>query len=445
MRVIHHGGKEGVTGSCHELQLGGRSLLLDCGIFQGAEADKSLVINFPISHVQALVITHSHIDHIGRIPWLIAAGFNKPISCTPATADLLPLMLDDGMKLQLSLSKYLRQRMLERITNLIKPIKYNQWFPIKLGQTLYCRFQPAGHILGSAYVELKVPEANTQNYSKVVFSGDLGPNNTPLLSDPLPPENMDVLYLESTYGDKNHENMASRKERLQQVLTRSVENSGTVIIPAFSVGRTQELLFDIESLLHERKLERRLPIIVDSPMANKVTCSYRKYRKLWGQEAEQRLNQGRHPLGFEQKVVIKDHKQHLALVNRLASSNEPCIVIAASGMCQGGRVMNYLKYLLPKPSTEVLFVGYQANGTLGRKLQSGCSNVEIDNHLVAVGAQIVTISGYSAHAGQKELLAFAQGSAHPPSEIHLIHGDTHSKTILKLLIEKTLNYTKVFA
>lgn len=425
MEVIHHGGKDTVTGSCHELKLGNHSLLIDCGLFQGSDS-RPLLIEFPTSHIKALIVTHTHIDHIGRLPWLLAAGFKGPIYCTLATAELIPLMLEDGLKLQLGLNRGQRERVLALVRKRIKPVPYHRWLPLSLTREadsrVYVRFSPAGHILGSAYVEIKLP-----NGEVVVFSGDLGPRNTPLLPDPKPPKRADYLYIETTYGDKTHDSVEQRSERLKAIINRSLKDGGTILIPAFSVGRTQELLFDIERLIHQSDIEGDIPIILDSPLASKVTKSYRRFKKLWGKEAKFRLESKRHPLAFKQCVVIDDHKQHLALVNRLTTTGEAAIVIAASGMCQGGRVMNYLKALLPDKRTDVLFAGYQADGTLGREIQSGCSQVMIDGQEIEINAQRHTMSGYSAHADQADLLAFIRGIKSPIKELHLIHGEPEAK------------------
>ncbi|EKO5169701.1 MBL fold metallo-hydrolase, partial [Vibrio vulnificus] len=221
-----------------------------------------------------------------------------------------------------------------------------------------------------------------------------------------------------------------RGERLKSIINRSLQDGGTILIPAFSVGRTQELLFDIEQLIFEHNIGTDIPIILDSPLAKRVTQSYRRFKKLWGREAKRRLEVHRHPLAFEQCITIDDYRQHKALVNRLASTGEPAIVVAASGMCQGGRIMDYLQALLPDERTDVLFAGYQANGTLGREIQSGAKTVQIEHEMVEVRAQIHTMSGYSAHADQADLLAFIQGIAQKPKEIHLIHGEEEAKLSL---------------
>lgn len=423
MEIIHHGGKETVTGSCHEFRSNGQAVLIDCGLFQGADT-RPLDIEFDTKALGALLFTHTHIDHIGRLPWLLANGFNKPIYCTAATAELIPLMLEDSLKLQLGLKYKQAQRVLNRIRKLLVAKEYNQWFPIDVQQPdgLYARFQPAGHILGSAYIELQLP-----NQEVVVFSGDLGPSNTPLLPDPVSPERADYLLIETTYGDNQHEEIASRAARLKAIIDRSLQDGGSILIPAFSVGRTQELLFDIEQLIHDHDIDIRLPIILDSPMAQKVTRSYRRFKSLWGQEAKQRLQAHRHPLAFEQCITVEDHRTHQRLVNRLKSTGEPALVVAASGMCQGGRIMDYLKALLPDQRTDVILAGYQAEGTLGRAIQSGNQQVIIDDERIEVNAHIHTMSGYSAHADKTDLLRFVEGIDPKPKQVHLIHGEPQTQ------------------
>ncbi|PWI34540.1 MBL fold hydrolase [Vibrio albus] len=434
MQVIHHGGKQTVTGSCHELRLGKSGVLIDCGQFQGQERAAtgrySQKVDFPVAHIEALLVTHAHIDHIGRIPWLLAAGFKGPIYCSEATAELIPLMLEDGLKIQ-GFSYGQCQQILQVIRKRIRPVSYRRWLRISLTDAfVYIRFQPAGHILGSVYIEIKLPDGQV-----VVFSGDLGACHTPLLPDPASPARADYLYLESTYGDRQHEGVAERGERLKRIIQRSLRDGGTIIIPAFSVGRTQELLFDIEQLMHTEQLDGELPIIIDSPLAHKVTKLYRRYRKLWAKEAKLRVGSLRRPLAFEQCIRIDDYRQHKALVNRLASTGEPAIVIAASGMCNGGRVVDYLKALLPDKRTDVIFAGYQAYGTLGRKIQEQPFSVDIDGNRIEVNAHIHTMSGYSAHADQDDLLRFVRGIPEAPKQIHLVHGEPKAQRALLKRIE----------
>ncbi|MFL7866132.1 MBL fold metallo-hydrolase RNA specificity domain-containing protein [Vibrio cincinnatiensis] len=427
MQLIHHGGKNTVTGSCHELVFGDRSILIDCGMFQGADAQQ-LTEPFPLDNVKALVLTHAHIDHIGRLPWLITQEFDKPIYCTKATAELVPLMLDDGLKIQQGLTFEARKPIIEAIIRLLHPVDYYRWIDV---DTFRCRFNPAGHILGSAYVEVMLP---TQEV--VVFSGDLGPSNTPLLPDPKPPKRADYLVIETTYGHREHEGVEYRAQQLRAIIERSLADGGTILIPAFSVGRTQELLFDIERLVYEKQIDADLPIILDSPMAQKVTQSYRRFKALWGQEAKERLEKHRHPLAFEQCIQITDYRSHQALVNRLASTGEPAIVVAASGMCEGGRIVDYLKVLLSDSRTDVIFAGFQAEGTLGRAIQQGESVVCMDGEEVEINANIHVMSGYSAHADQSELLHFIDGIEEKPQQIHLIHGEREAQRAFAALLRE---------
>ncbi|WP_158133003.1 MBL fold metallo-hydrolase RNA specificity domain-containing protein [Vibrio navarrensis] len=425
MQILHHGGKDTVTGSCHELRADGMALLIDCGLFQGKESAQA-ELNFSVEHIDALIVTHAHIDHIGRIPWLLAAGFRGPIYCTPASAELIPLMLEDGLKLQLGLNHQQIQQILHAVKQRLRPLGYSEWLTLSAQSnteaSLELRFQPAGHILGSAYVEIRLASGEV-----VVFSGDLGPSNTPLLPDPQPPERADYLLIESTYGNRNHDDVAGRVETLRKIIQRSLANGGTILIPAFSIGRTQELLFDFERLIYEHKIAADLPIILDSPMAQQVTQSYRRFKTLWGEEAKQRLEMHRHPLAFDQCIQISDYRTHQALVNRLASTGDAAIVVAASGMCQGGRIVDYLKALLSDERTDVILAGYQAEGTLGRSIAQGEKHLCIDGEEVEVKASIHVMSGYSAHADQSELLAFIHGIGQAPQEIHLIHGEPSSK------------------
>ncbi|NGN98458.1 MBL fold metallo-hydrolase [Grimontia sp. S25] len=438
MHITHYGAKTGVTGSCHQLTTENGKLLIDCGLFQGEEVCP-LDIEFDVHDIDTLILTHAHIDHIGRLPWLLAAGFQAPIYCTLATAKLVPMMLDDALRLQLGLKRKDRQRVLKLIESLTVPVNYHTWHTVSHQRSVVAdiRFQPAGHILGSAYVEVKLPTKEV-----IVFSGDLGPNNTPLLPDPEPPARADVLVIESTYGDGVHESIEHRAQRLKTLIKRSLEDGGVILIPAFSVGRTQELLFDIEAIIATQlnDLERRewskIPIILDSPMAAKVTDHYREFKALWGEEAKTRLEAGRHPLAFEQCVTIDSHGDHQALVNRLQQTGEPAIVVAASGMCNGGRILNYLEALLPDARTDVILAGYQAKGTLGRKLQKGAKRVEIGNQNIKVSAHIHTMSGYSAHADKNELLQFIEGIPTKPKEIRIVHGDKEAQEALAGEIEQ---------
>lgn len=448
---LHHGAREGVTGSCHELRLAnGKALLVDIGLFQGAETSSDnhagarasanqQAIEFAIEHVEALLITHCHIDHVGRLPWLLIAGFRKPIYCTKATAHLLPMVIEDALKVGMTRNQRLIEGVLNLLDSLLVPVAYDTDFTIDaLGVT--GRFKQAGHILGSAFVEIDIPHPvghamhDVPTPTRIVFSGDLGCKNTPLLPDPAPLSRADYLILESTYGDKNHENRNERQDRLRRVIERCVADKGTVLIPAFSIGRTQELLYELEDIMHHHTsgIWKDMVVIVDSPMAAQFTRKYRQLKRLWDKEATRRLKQQRHPLNFKRLHTVDSHAEHERTVAYLQRTGTPCIVIAASGMCTGGRMVNYLKALLPDPRTDVLFVGYQAKGTPGRDIQRYGPRggyVDLDGQRIYIKAQVHTLGGYSAHADQQELMEFVDTAAHI-GQIRLVHGEAHAKEAL---------------
>lgn len=461
IEIRHHGAVHGVTGSCHELLFGQRSLLVDCGLFQGEDrgpygaSATTPAIDFDISAVEAVVITHVHIDHIGRLPYLLAAGFDAPIYCSHASARLLPITLEDALKVGVTRDHDLIRSVLERIKRLLRPIAFNHWQPVFDGLSI--RLQRAGHILGSVYVECdlsnpkQTADQDTESESwRVVFSGDLGAPDTPLLPAPSAPERCDELVLESTYGNRLHEDRAHRQQRLRQVVERALDNGGTVLIPAFSIGRTQELLYELEDLIHQHGQERpwrNLEIILDSPLASRYTAVYCELKALWDEEAQTRLHSGRHPLDFPQLMTIDSHADHENMVQFLAQTRHPALVIAASGMCAGGRVVNYLKALLGDPRHDILFVGYQAPGTPGRVIQDQASAdverdgrgwVELDGQRFDIHAQVVTIAGYSAHADQANLIDFVMGMPSRPKRIRLVHGEAEAKQALAAKLRDAL-------
>ncbi len=452
MDILHHGATRGVTGSCHELAVTDgerqRGLLIDCGLFQGDDTGNSahagnLTINFPISHLEALVVTHVHIDHVGRIPYLLAAGFGGPILCSEPSALLLPAMLEDAVKIGFTRNRQLIERFLDELQSRLVPIPYNHWHTVWASDEsqVAIRLQRAGHILGSAYVECEVREGSRSR--RVVFSGDLGAPEAPLLPEPVSTERADTLVIESTYGDRDHESRADRLHRLKAVLEHALEDGGTVLIPAFAIGRTQDILYELEAIIAEAESAgkvsgtdwQHLDIVVDSPLAADFTQLYERLKPFWDEEATERVRAGRDPLSFEQLTVVSDHKQHEQMVRLLARTHRPAVVLAGSGMCTGGRVVNYLKALLEDARNDVLFVGYQAAGTTGRELLNARGQpgrrVAIDGTDYPVHAQIHQLGGYSAHAGRSDLLRFVQGIPTPPEEIRIVHGDPVAKACLQ--------------
>ncbi|MCK0107327.1 MBL fold metallo-hydrolase [Marinobacter sp. S0848L] len=468
--IKHHGAVNGVTGSCHELsipsddQFTQAGILIDCGLFQGNESKgrstaEDLAIDFPIDHIRALVVTHVHIDHVGRIPYLLAAGFDGPIICSEPSAVTLPEILEDALKIGFTRDRRLIERVLGVIRERLVPVAYNQWHSVfdESGCSLSVRLQRAGHILGSAYVECDVRSGELEE--RVVFSGDLGAPHSPLLPEPASPERADRLVIESTYGDKNHEDRETRRYRLKAVLEHALQDGGTVLIPAFSIGRTQELLYEIEGLIAEfgdsevvqaesdvALIWDNLEIVVDSPLAAEFTNIYRELKPYWDEEAQTLVKSGRHPLSFEQLTVINSHDDHLNAVEYLGKSHRPCVVLAGSGMCAGGRVVNYLKAMLGDERNDVLFVGYQAAGTPGRDILTyGPKDgwVELDDERYDIRAKVHQVSGYSAHAGQEDLLRFIEGIPLPPKEIRIVHGDSHAKQEFDTILKARLPNSKI--
>jgi len=454
-----------VTGSCHELHAdAANSYLIDCGLFQGGDTANegrtgqgSLGIAFPIDTIRALIVTHVHIDHVGRIPYLLAAGFEGPILCSEPSAKLLPIVLEDAFKLGVSRDQKQVERYIKLIEQRIIALPYNTWFNLREASDFVCRIrlQRAGHILGSAYVELDLTYPKTGENRRVVFSGDLGAPHAPMLPAPKAPYRADLLVIESTYGDRQHEDRRTRRQRLEHVIERALQDSGTVLIPAFSIGRTQELLYELEDIIHRAQsrsaarvqlvgpggaqasgLETNwpeLPVILDSPLASRFTAAYRELKPFWNQEAIKRVQSGRRPLGFEQLLTVDSHAEHLRMVEYLARSARPAIVIAGNGMCSSGRIVNYLKAMLGDKRHNVLFVGYQAAGTPGQAIQTYGpvgGYVDLDGERFDVRAGVATIGGYSAHADQDGLLKFVSGMRKPPLHIRIVHGEPKAKQAL---------------
>jgi len=465
-KVVHHGAKNGVTGSCHQIFIDQEnSFLIDCGLFQGAEtspegraSSEQLNIEFDISTVRALIVTHVHIDHVGRIPYLLPAGFTGPIICSEPSAKLLPIVLEDAFKLGVSRDQHLVEQYIKLVASRIIALPYNKWLPMLKAPlpTVNIRLQRAGHILGSAYVELEIQQPTHKAKQRVIFSGDLGAPYAPILSAPKPAYRADMVILESTYGDRQHANRRDRRQRLQTVIEHALRDQGTVLIPAFSIGRTQELLYELEDIIYRNQCQscvsssaelltethgpehssvwHDIPIILDSPLASRFTQAYAQLQPFWDKEAQQRIRKGRNPLDFKQLLTIDTHQDHQRMVQHLVTSARPAIVIAGGGMCSGGRIVNYLQAMLSDPRHNVLFVGYQAQGTLGNQIQKYGPRggyVEIDRKRIDIRAEITTLGGYSAHADQASLVRFITGMRKWPQQVRLIHGETGAKAALR--------------
>lgn len=432
MKLVHHGAHKGVTGSCHQLFWDQtQSLLVDCGIFQGEDARKhpNPEIDFSLKGIQSLLLTHVHIDHVGRVPYLLSAGFKNPIYCSRPTAKLLPMVMEDALRIGFTRSRRLIEKFLKHIDDLLVPLSYHEWHEINGGPKV--RLRPAGHVLGSTVFEVELPSGEI-----VVFSGDIGGGNDPILKKPCAPPKADLLVLESTYGDRQHPPVADREATLERVIRGTLEDQGVTIIPAFSLGRTQALLYELNRIFERvqkadgRSMLKRVDVIVDSPLASRFTELYVSLSDFWNEEAQYILETKDQPLVFENLTTVGGHREHRSILDHLEKHELPAVVIAGSGMCTGGRVMNYLKRFLADKRTDVVFVGYQASGTPGQYISRGSDWVYLHGRKYDVNADIHRITGYSAHADQSELLQFVQSMEQPPKRIRLVHGEYQPKRTL---------------
>ena len=439
MRVEYFGAAGEVTGSSHLVHAAGRRVLLDCGMVQGGREEyKRNLAPFPFepSAIDAVVLSHAHIDHLGRLPLLARRGFRGPIYTHAATADMARIMLEDAARLAESDAEDESRR---RERKGLKPIK--PWFdlgdvqrvlkqlvPFAYGATheilpgVRVRLTDAGHIIGSAITELWADEAGKT--SKLVFSGDLGPDNAPYLPDPTRVAEADHVIMEATYGDRLHKSREATVAELGAIFRDAGEHGGTVLIPAFAVGRSQEILYWMARHHADWRLDR-FRIALDSPMAAKVIDVYRRHEDLLEREALAGWASGLHPFRMPNLRIVSDVEGSRAL-NR---ARDPLIVIAGSGMCNGGRIRHHLRHHLWRDSTHVILPGYQARGTLGRQLVDRQPFVFIFGERVKVAAQIHTVGGLSAHADQAGLLAwFGAFTTHPT--VALVHGEDGARAAL---------------
>lgn len=443
------GAAKTVTGSFFVLEVGSTRFAVDCGMFQGTKQLKEKNYgDFPVEpgSLHFLILTHAHIDHSGLIPKLCKWGFKGPIYTSPATAELCAIMFPDAGHIQ-EAEVEMKNRKLSRAGKtllepiytaeeaveclpLLHPINYDE--VIRLAPEIEVRLRDAGHILGSSIVELWAEEDGRKE--KVVFSGDLGQGGQPIIKDPTVIESADYVLLESTYGDRYHKGTATRVEQLKKVIDDTMKRGGNLVIPSFAVERTQDLLYDLSILQGRGELDPTIDIFIDSPLAIAATEIFQRSFDYFDQETMKMVSSGQHPLKLPNLQFSRTREDSVELNNRVGNT----IIISASGMCDAGRIKYHLKYNLWRPESTILFVGYQAVGTLGRRILDGEKMVTIHGDQLVVKADIKSIEAYSAHADQIGLMSWLKNFKQRPKTVFLVHGEEKVQPILADLIQKEI-------
>ena len=456
MKITFLGATRTVTGSNFLVEGAGKKFLVDCGMWQGKaeqEMENSQEFEFNPSEIDFMLLTHAHIDHSGRIPKLYNEGFRNKVYAHKATCDLCALMLPDSGHIQeteVEWKNKKRKRKGEepiepiytaedavRCLEIFEPVQYDQI--IEITPEIHVRFNDAGHMLGSSIIEVWVKEG--EKVTKTVFTGDIGNNDIPLLSPPTMIEDTDFLVMESTYGSRLHMRNDEKAQIFLDVVSETLDNGGTVVIPSFAVGRTQEILYEINNLKDEHdddefrrkyKTIMKAPVYVDSPLAISATEVFRENTELFDEETKEEIMRGDNPLEFPGLKFTKTADESKAL----NEDQIPSIIISASGMCEVGRIKHHLKHNLWNPKSTILFVGYQAPGTLGYNIVNGAKTVKIFGEEIAVNARIEYIEGYSGHADQELLMNCIYSYIKKPKHIFLVHGEPESQDILADKIEE---------
>ncbi|WP_461211552.1 MBL fold metallo-hydrolase RNA specificity domain-containing protein [Desulfocurvus sp. DL9XJH121] len=447
MKIQFLGAAKTVTGSCHMMETGGHRFAVDCGMHQGnAEIEKRNYDTFKYDpgNIEFFLITHAHIDHSGLLPRMAADGFQGDIYCTPPTRDLLEIMLRDSAHIQEMEAEWRNRKNQRHGRNLIQPLYSMADAEKALGMIrtvdydksfspfpeLTVTYRDAGHILGSAFAELCVQEEGGE--FKAVFSGDLGRPDQLLLNDPSVIRDAHYLFMESTYGDRDHKDKGTSRDELAAAIAYAHSHGEKVIIPAFAVERTQEILYSLYLLEKDGRLPADMPVYVDSPMAIKATEVFRKYPQYFDEETTAILDSGEDPLKLSNLKFTPTTAQSQAI----NLSGGPAVVISASGMCNAGRIKHHLRHNLWRPGASVVFVGYQGKGTPGRRIVDGAESIRIFGEDIAVKAKIFTIGGFSAHAGQSEMLDWLKHFTTPEMKVFLVHGENRKQRTLARLIEE---------
>ena len=458
MKIMFCGASMDVTGSCHLITTDSHKILLDCGQFQGGkEMEKLNYEPFPFDaeEIECVLLSHAHIDHCGRIPLLVKRGFKGQIYCTDATADLLAVMLKDSAHIHEKDAEWQSRknartgkppveplytmRDAENALKLVKPVLYDQL--VEINEQMRIVFNDAGHILGSAITELWVDEGETT--SKIVFSGDLGVEDRPILRNPKKIKKADYVICESTYGNRLHPANSTSIDELIDITLKTVKRGGSVVIPSFAVGRTQELIYQF-NMFYEQHAEyqkdlENINVYIDSPMATTATEVFKKNAQVFDEETKAFILSGDNPLDFKNLKFTRN----TADSQMLNADTSAKIIISASGMCEAGRIRHHLKHTLWDARNSIVFVGYQAEGTLGRSLVQGASEVKLFGEPISVNAEIYNLEGFSGHADQHGLIDWLSGFQTAPKQIFLVHGEYQSKHDFADKIREELGFSPV--
>ncbi len=456
MKITFLGAARTVTGSNFLVEAAGKKFLVDCGMYQGKiteQLENSDPFVYNVNEIDFMLLTHAHIDHSGRIPKLYNEGFKGPVYATKATCDLCEIMLPDSGHIQeVEIEWKNRKRMREGLEPLpplytaeeavecleiFNPVQYDEI--VEIDDNISVRFNDAGHMLGSAIIEIWATEDGKT--TKAVFTGDLGNNDLPLLDSPTMISNADYLVMESTYGNRLHMRNDEKATMFLDIVAETLDKGGRVIIPSFAVGRTQEILYELDKLREElgqdeefaRKYQKlmNVPVYVDSPLAISATEVFKKNTELFEEEIQEKIKRGDNPLEFRGLQFTPSAEESKAL----NEDHTPAIILSASGMCEVGRIKHHLKHNLWNPNSTILFVGYQAPGTLGRSIVEGAEKVKIFGEEIAINARVEYIEGYSGHADQTWLLNFIWSFTNPPKHVFLVHGEYEGQEELKRKIE----------
>lgn len=458
MKIQFCGASTGVTGSCHLITTEKHKILLDCGQFQGGKAQDALNYEeFPFdpAEIDLVILSHAHIDHCGRIPLLVKRGFKGDIYCTDATADLLDVMLKDSGYIHEKEAEWKNRKneragraMVEPLytyndavdsLKFVKPVLYDQL--VELNDQMKMVFNDAGHILGSAITELWITEDD--NVSKLVFSGDLGVMDRPILRNPTIIKKADYVIMETTYGNRLHPKNSMDVKKLMDIIRKTAKRGGTTVIPSFAVGRTQELIYELNRVYDSdseyHKDFENIMVYVDSPMATTATEVFKKNAQVFDDETKEYIMKGDNPLDFKNLKFTRTSEESMWL----NTDNEPKVIISASGMCEAGRIRHHLKHNLWNSKSSIIFVGYQAEGTLGKLLVEGAKEVTLFGEKIQVNAEIYNLEGFSGHADRDGLLAWLKGFRKEPKHIFLVHGEQQAKEDFAETVRKELGYDPV--